>query len=84
MRLVGRFVGCDRRRLVICGGEELRPEECLLYELPASAASVRVLWELPDLVRRVPVLDPLSTGTALRLHPYILPTHGAGWLRELP
>ena len=83
MLLLGHFVGCDRRRLVICGGEELRPEECVLCELPTSAASVRVLWELLDSVRQVPVLDPLSTGTALRLHLYIFPTHGAGWLREL-
>jgi len=69
---------------VICGEEELRPDACIPSELPDSAASVRVLWEVPDLVRRVPDPDPLSTGTALRLPPYILPTRGAGWLSQLP
>jgi hypothetical protein len=69
---------------MICGGEELRPDDCVPCELPDSAASVRVLWELPGSVRRVPDPDALSTGTALRLRPYILPTRGAGWLSELP
>ena len=84
MLLLGRFVGRDGRRLMICGGEELRPDDCLPCELPDSAASVHVLWELPGSVRRVPDPDALSTGTALRLRPYILPTRGAGWQSELP
>jgi len=82
--LLGRFVGHDGRRLVICGGEELRPDDCVPCELPDLAASVGVLWQLPDLVRRVPDPDPLSTGTALRLLPYILPTHRASLRSELP
>jgi len=82
--LLGRFVGRDGRRLVICGGEELRPDESVPCELPDMATSVHVLWELPHSVRGVPDPDPLSTGTALRLCPYILPTCGAGWLSELP
>jgi len=82
--LLGRFVGRDGRHLMICGGEELRPDDCLPCELPDSPASVRVLWELPGSVRRVSDPDAVSTGTALRLRPYILPTCGAGWLSELP
>jgi len=82
--LLGCFVGRDRRRLMIWGGEELRPDDCVLCELPDSAASVRVLWELPGSVRRVPDPDALSTGTALHLRPYILPTRGAGWVSESP
>jgi len=54
---------------MIGGGEELRPDDCVPCELPDSAASVRVLWELPDLVHCVPDLDALSMGTALRLRP---------------
>ena len=69
---------------MICGGEELRPDDCIPCELPDSAASVRELWELPGSVRRVPDPDALSMGTALHLRPYILSTHGAGWLSELP
>ena len=84
MLLLGRFVGRDGRCLMICGGEELRPDDCVPCELPDSAASVRVLWELPGSIRRVLDPDALSTGTALRLRPYILPTRGAGWLSELP
>jgi len=82
--LLGRFVGRDGRHLMIWGGEELRPDDCLPCELPDSAASVDVLWELPGSVHRVPDPDALSTDTALRLRPYILPTRGAGWLSELP
>ena len=82
--LLGRVVGRDGRRLMICGGEELRPDGCVPYEQPDSPARVRVLWELPGSVRRFPDPDALSTCTALRLRPYILPTHGAGWLSELP
>jgi len=54
---------------MICDGEELRPEDCVPYELPDSAASVRVLWELPGSVLRIPDPDALSTGTAFRLRP---------------
>jgi len=82
--LLGHFVGRDGRRLVICGREELRPDDCVLYQLPDLAATVPVLWELPDSARRVPDPDPLSTGPALRLRPYILPTRAAGWLSQLP
>jgi len=69
---------------MICGGEELRPDDCVPCELPDSAATVRVLWELPGSVRCVTDPDALSMGTALRLPPYILPARGAGWLSELP
>jgi len=69
---------------MICGGEERRLDNSVAWELPDSAASVRVLWELPGSVQCVPDPDALSTGTALRLRPYILPTRGAGWLSELP
>jgi len=82
--LLGRFVGRDGRGLMICGGEELRPDDFVPCDLPDSAASVRVLWELPGSVCRVPDPDALSMGTALCLHPYIVPTRGAGWLSELP
>ena len=82
--LLGRFAGPDTRRLVICGGEELRPDDCAPWELADSAGNVRVLWELPDSVRRVPDPDPLSAGTASRLPRYRLPTRGAGWLSDLP
>jgi len=82
--LLGRFVGRDGRSLVICGGEELRPDDCVPCELPHSAASIRVLWQLPGSVGRVRDPDALSTGTALRLRPHILPTRGAGWRSELP
>ena len=68
---------------MICGGEDLRPDDCVPWELPDSAGSLRVLWELPDSVRRVPDPDPRSPGTVLRLCPYIFTTRGAGWLSEL-
>ena len=83
MLLLGRFVGRDGRRLMICGGKELRPDDYVSRELPDSAASVRVLWELPGSVRRVPDPDALSMGTELRRRPYILRTRGASWLSEL-
>ena len=76
--LLGRFEGHDRRRLVLCGGEELRPDDRVPRELHDSAGIVRVLWELPVSVRCVPDPDPLSTGTASRLCRYRLPTRGAG------
>jgi len=69
---------------MIGSGEELQPDDCVPCELPDSAASVCVLWELPGSVRHVPDPDALCTGTALRLSPYILPTRGAGWPSELP
>ena len=68
--LLGRFAGRDGRRLVICGGEELRPDDCVPWELADSTSNVRVLWELPVSVRCVPDPDPLSAGTALRLPRY--------------
>jgi len=82
--LLGCFIGRDGRRLVICGVEELGPDDYVLSELPHLATSVSILWELPGAVRRVPDPDPLSTGMVLHLRPYILPTGGAGWLSELP
>ena len=47
---VGRFKSDDRRRLVLRGGEELRPDDCVPWELHNSASIIRVLWELPDSV----------------------------------
>jgi len=82
--LVGRFAGRDTRHLVICCREELRPDDCALWELADSAGNVRVLWELPDSVRGVPDPDPLSAGTASRPPRYRFPTRGAGWLSDLP
>ena len=41
--LVARFAGRDIRRLVICGGEELRPDDYVPCELPDLASSVVVL-----------------------------------------
>ena len=78
------MAGRDTRRLVICGGEKLRPDDCAPWELADSAGNVRVLWELPDSVRRVPNPDRLLTGTASRLPRYRLPTRGAGKLSDLP
>jgi len=75
--LLGGFEGRDRRRLVLCGGEELRPDDCVPWELYDSAGIVRVLAELPVSVRCVPDPDPLSTGTGSRLCRYRLPTRGA-------
>ena len=62
--LLGHFEGGDRRRLVLCGGEELRPDDCVLWELPDLAGIVRVLWEQPVSVSCVPDPDSLSTDTA--------------------
>jgi len=76
--LLGRFEGRDRRRLVLCGGEELRPDDCVPWELHDSAVIVRVLWEVPDLVGCSPDPDPLSMGTASRPCRYRLPTQEAG------
>jgi len=82
--LLGGFTGHNTRRLVISGGEELRPDGSAPWELSDSAGNVRVLWELPDSFRRVPDLHPLLAGTASHLPRYRLPTRGAGWLRDLP
>jgi len=76
--LRGRFEGRVRRRLVLRGGEQLRLDDCVPWELHGSAGIVCVLWELPVSVRCVPDPDSLSTGTALRLCRYRLPTRGAG------
>ena len=48
---------------MICGGEELRPDDCAPWELADSAGNVRVLWELPasaktDLESDTPALRP--------------------------
>ena len=77
--LLGRFVGRDGRRLMICGGEEVGPDDCVQCELPDSGASVRVLWELPGSVRRVP--DPVPYRRVWRCvyaHTYCLLVEPAG------
>jgi len=61
-------------RLVVWGGKELRPDNCVLWELLDSAGSVLVLWELPDWVRCVPDPDPLCPGMASRVRRSTLPT----------
>jgi len=76
--LLARFTGRDVGRLVVCGGEELRPDDCVLWELLDSAGSVLVLWELPDSVRCVPHPDPLCAGMASRLRRSRLPTCEVG------
>jgi len=65
--LPARFTRRDVGRLVVCGGEALRPEDCVPWELLDSARSVLVLWELPDSVRCVPDPDPICAGMASRL-----------------
>jgi len=76
--LLARFTGRHVGRLVVCGGEELRPDDCVPWELLDSAGSVLVLWELPDLVRCVPDPDTLCTGMASRLRRSRLPTREVG------
>ena len=76
--LLARFTGRDVGRLVVCGGEELRPDDCVPWELLDSAGSVLVLWELPDSVRCVPDPDPLCAGMASRLRRSRLPTREVG------
>jgi len=76
--LLARFTGRDVGRLVVCGGEELRPDDCIPWELLDSAGSVLVLWELPDSVRCVPDPDPLCAGMASRLCRSRLPTREVG------
>ena len=72
------FTGCDVGHLVVCGGEELRLDDCVLWELLDSAGSVLVLWELPDPVRCVPDPDPLCAGIASPLRRSRLPTREVG------
>ena len=76
--LLVRFAGCDIRRVVICGEEELQPDDCVPCELPDLASSVVVLWELPDLVRCVPDPVVLSACMASRLRRSRLSTHAVG------
>jgi len=76
--LLGRFEGRDRRRPVPGGGEELRPDDCVRWELHDSAEIVRVLWELAVSVRCVPDQHRLFTGAASSLCRYGLPTRRAG------
>jgi len=59
--LLARFTGRDVRRLVVCRGEDLRPDDGVPWELLDSAGSFLVLWELPDSVRCVPDPDPLCS-----------------------
>ena len=77
-------MGCDMGCLVVCCGEELRPDDSVLWELHDSARSVLVLGELPDLVSCLPKPDPLCTGMASRLRLSKLPTCAFGLLRNLP
>ena len=49
-----------------------------MWELLDSAASVLVLWELPDSVRCVPDPDPLCASISSRLHRSRLPTREVG------
>ena len=76
--LLAHFTGRDVGCLVVCGGEELRPNNCVPWELHDSAGSVLVLGELPDSVRCVPDSDPLCMGMASRLRLSRLPTRAVG------
>ena len=76
--LLARFTGRDVGRLVVCGGEKLRPDDCVLWEMLDSPGSVLVLWELADSVRCVPDPDPLYAGMASRLRRFRLPTREVG------
>jgi len=82
--LLARFTGCDVGRLVVCGGEELRPEDCVLWELLDSAGSILVRWGLPDSVLCVPHLDPFCAGLALCLRRSRLPIREVGGRSDLP
>jgi len=82
--LLARFMGREVGRLVVCGGEELRPDDCVPCKLLDSAGSVLVLWELPDSVRCLPDPDPLCAGRASRLPRFRLPTREVGRLSDLP
>ena len=76
--VLARFTGCDVGGLVVCGREELRPDNSVPWELLDSAGSVLELWERPDSVRCVPDPDPLSVGMASRLRRSRLPTREVG------
>jgi len=76
--LLARLTGHDVGRHVVCGGEELRRDYCVPWELLDSAGSVLVLWELPDSVLCVPDPDPLCAGKAPRLRRSRLPTREVG------
>jgi len=76
--LLARFTGRDVGRLVVCGGEDLRRDDCVPWELLDSAGSVLVLWELPDSVRSVPDPDPVCAGMASSLRRSRLPTREVG------
>ena len=76
--LLARFTGRDVGRLLVCGGEELRPDDCVPWELLDSAGSVLVLWELPDSVCCVPDPDPFCAGMASHLRRSRLPTREVG------
>jgi len=76
--LLARFTCRDVGRLVVCGGEELGPDDCVPWELIDSAGSILVLWELPDSVRCVPDPDSLCAGMASGLRRSRLPTHEVG------
>ena len=76
--LLARFTGRDVGGLVVCGGEELRPDDCVQWELRDSAGSVLVLCELPDSGRCVADPDPLGAGMASRLGCSRLPTREVG------
>jgi len=76
--LLVRFTGRDVGHLVVCGVEELRPDDCVPWELLDSAGSVLVLWELPNSVHCVHDPDPLCAGMASRLCHSRLPTHEVG------
>jgi len=76
--LLARFTGRDVARLVVCGGEELRPDDCVPWELLDLAGSVLELLERPDSVRCVPDPDPLCAGMASRLRRSRLLSHEVG------
>jgi len=76
--LLARFTDREVGRLVVCGGEELRPDDCIPWELVDSAGRVLVQWELPDSVRCVPDPDPLLAGMASRLRRSRFPTREVG------
>jgi len=72
--LLACFTGRDVGRLVVCGREEQRTDDCVPWELLDSAGSVLVLLELPDSVPCVPDPDPFCAGMASRPRRSRLPT----------
>jgi len=78
LQVLARYTGRDVGYLVVCGGEELRPDDCVPWELPDSAGTVLVLCELPDSVNSVPDPEPLCAGIASRLRRYTLPSCDVG------